>query len=276
MINAYLFQSDDLDQLQPGTFSGTCELASSHYPTTSTPLPTPSSSPTSSNPGDQRVNSRTVQLVSPQYVLYTELEQSRTTFFEKQRAGRERGYTLSKKLCCRLIRNTVTSMNAIKRAAEDDFQYPCSRELTVMAKRLIEYYPILRERSAAGRAEWGGYAQCLYSLFSFLCNAIFTHSVLCFCQESVKKQLLKRVQNVTPAKKKQGATPSRKRRRDISFESSSSNPSSEDTESCASTIILERSPQASSSPEGEHLEGKPTCWDCVLLKLLLVLTRGML
>ncbi|XP_076603233.1 uncharacterized protein LOC143330488 [Chaetodon auriga] len=194
------------------------------------PLPTPSSSPTSlppSNPGDQRVKSRTVQLVSPQYVVYTdsELEQSRTTFFEKQRAGQEEGYTLSKELRCRLIRNTVTSMISIKRAAGDDFQYPCSRELTVIAKRLIEYYPMLRDRSAAGRAEW----------------------------ESVKKQLLKRVQNVTPAKKKQGATPSRKRRRGISFESSSSLESSaDDTESNTSTIILERSPQASSSPEGEH------------------------
>ena len=92
-----------------------------------------------------------------------------------------------------------------------------------------------------------------------LINVIFTQSVLCFCQESVKKQLLKRVQNVTPAKKKQGATPSRKRRRGISFESSSSLESSaDDTESNASTIILERSPQASSSPEGEQLDGKST------------------
>lgn len=50
-------------------------------------------------------------------------------------------------------------MIAIKRAAGDDFQYPCSRELTVMAKRLIEYYPMLQDRSAAVGAEWvGGYA----------------------------------------------------------------------------------------------------------------------
>lgn len=158
MINAYLFQGEDSDQ--PGTSSGTCELASSHYPATSTPLPMPSSSPTS-NSGDQCVKSRTVQLVSPQYVVYTdtELEQSRTTFFEKQRTGQEEGYTLSKELRCRLIRNTITSMISIKRAARGDFQYPCSRELTVMAKRLIEYYPMLRDRSAAGQAEWvGGYA----------------------------------------------------------------------------------------------------------------------
>lgn len=164
MINACLFQGEESDQLQPGTSSGTCELASSHYPTTSTSLSPPSSSPTSlhpSNPGDQHLTSRTVQLVSPQYIIYTdtELEQSRTTFFEKQCAGQKEDYTLSKELRCRLIRNTVTSMIAIKRAAGDDFQYPCSRELTVMAKRLIEYYPMLRDRSTAGGAEWvGGYA----------------------------------------------------------------------------------------------------------------------
>ncbi|KAK0150413.1 hypothetical protein N1851_008485 [Merluccius polli] len=75
-------QGEESDQLQPGT-SGTCELASSNYPTTSTPLSTPSSSPTSlppSNLGYQHVTSRTLQLVSPQYVVYTdtELEQSRT------------------------------------------------------------------------------------------------------------------------------------------------------------------------------------------------------
>lgn len=76
----------------------------------------------------------------------------------------------------------------------------------------------------------------------------------------MKKQLLKRVQNVTPVKKTQGATPSRKRRRDVSFESGSSLESSpDDTDSCGSTIILERSPQASSSTEGEQLEGKIRC-----------------
>lgn len=76
----------------------------------------------------------------------------------------------------------------------------------------------------------------------------------------MKKQLLKRAQNVTPAKKKQGATPSRKRQRGISFESSSSLESStDDTESNASTIILERSPQStSSSSEGELVDGKST------------------
>ncbi|XP_028451574.1 uncharacterized protein LOC114566920 [Perca flavescens] len=118
-------------------------------------------------------------------------------------------------------------MIAIKRAARDEFQYPCSRELTVMAKRLMEYYPMLRDKSAAGGAEW----------------------------ESVKKQLLKRVQNVTTPKKKQGATPLRKRRRALSFESSSSSSSSQETltddsGSTASTLILERS-ETTDSPQNQ-------------------------
>ncbi|KAJ4935911.1 hypothetical protein JOQ06_017438 [Pogonophryne albipinna] len=156
----------------------------------------------------------------------TELEQSRSTFSEKQRAGEEGNYVLSKDLRCRLIRNTVTSMISIKRAAGDDFNYPCSRELTVMAKRLIEYYPMLRDRSQTSRAEW----------------------------ETVKKQLLKRIQNVTTPKKKQGSTPSRKRPRSLSFQSSHETSTDETDESTASTLILERSPTSRcSAPEAAQL-----------------------
>ncbi|XP_046873722.1 uncharacterized protein LOC124466093 isoform X1 [Hypomesus transpacificus] len=222
-------EGEESGQLRPGTSSGTCDAS----PVPSTPLSSSSSSTPllSSNPRNQHGNSRTVQLVSPQYVVYTdtELKQSRSVFFEKQRAGQEGNYTLSKDLRCHLIRNTVTSMIAIKRAARDDFQYPCIRELSVMAKRLIEYYPMLQDKSPAGGAEW----------------------------ESVKKQLLKRVQNVTTPKKKQGATPLRKRRWALSFESSSQETFTDDTdESTASTLILER-PRCS-SPEAEQVDGKNT------------------
>lgn len=73
----------------------------------------------------------------------------------------------------------------------------------------------------------------------------------------MKKQLLKRVQNVTTPKKKQGATPLRKRRWALSFESSSQETFTDDTdESTASTLILER-PRCS-SPEAEQVDGKNT------------------
>ncbi|XP_051809819.1 uncharacterized protein LOC127535544 [Acanthochromis polyacanthus] len=122
-------------------------------------------------------------------------------------------------------------MIAIKRAAGDDFRYPSSRELTAMAQCLIVYYPMLRDRSAASGAEW----------------------------ESVKKQLLRRVQNVTTPKKKQGATPSRKRRLAISFESSSHGSPTDDSGSNASTLSLETSPQSGgTSLEAEQVDGPET------------------
>ncbi|KAI4810059.1 hypothetical protein KUCAC02_018909 [Chaenocephalus aceratus] len=100
------------------------------------------------------------------------------------------------------------------------------RELIVMAKRLIEYYPMLQDRSQTSRAEW----------------------------ETVKKQLLKRIQNVTTPTKKQDSTPSRKRPRSLSFQSSHETSTEEADESTASTLILERSPPSRcSAPEAEQL-----------------------
>ncbi|KAG7313886.1 hypothetical protein KOW79_022382 [Hemibagrus wyckioides] len=119
-------------------------------------------------------------------------------------------------------------MISIKRAARDGFQYPCTHELTVMVKRLIEYYPMLRDKSAASGAEW----------------------------EPVKKQLLKRLQNVTTSKKKQGATPSRKRPQSLSFQSSQETSTDETDGSTSSTVILERSPHSRcSTSEVEELDG---------------------
>ncbi|KAL2097882.1 hypothetical protein ACEWY4_007089 [Coilia grayii] len=157
------------------------------------PIPLLSSSPFSSPvsiPPESPTPQHVMQLVSPKYAVYsdTELEQARTTFLDKLKAGEGGDYTLSKDLRCRLIRNTVTSMITIRRAAGDGFRYPCSREITMMAKCLVEYYPMLEDRSGTG-AVW----------------------------EIVKKQLLKRLQNVTTPKKKQGPTPSRKRRRSLNF-----------------------------------------------------------
>ncbi|KAI4796470.1 hypothetical protein KUCAC02_026972 [Chaenocephalus aceratus] len=234
-------EGQERDLCRPSTSHGTCDFSPiptpqpSLFPSSSSSCPNPCPSPVfsppsfpSQSPQPQHGASRTVQLPSPLYVLYTdtELEQSRSTFSEKQRAGEEGDYVLSKDLRCRLIRNTVTSMISIKRAAGDDFNCPCSRELTVMAKRLIEYYPMLRDRSQTSRAEW----------------------------QTVKKQLLKRIQNVTTPKKKQGSTPSRKRPRSLSFQSSHETSTDETDESTASTLILERSPPSRcSAPEAEQL-----------------------
>ncbi|CAL8291691.1 unnamed protein product [Gadus morhua 'NCC'] len=195
----------------------------------SNPLPSPSpiSSPSSlPSPSPRPQHGRTVQLVSPTYVIYTdkELELARSAFFDQQRAGKEGDFSLSKDLRCRLIRN------AIKRATEDDFKYPCNRELTFMAKRLLDYYPMLRDQSAKSGAEW----------------------------EYLKKQLLKRVQNVSTPKKQQGATPLRKKARRLSFQSRQETSTDETDDSTTSTVILERSPPRCSTPQIEQSYGKCT------------------
>ena len=61
--------------------------------------------------------------------------------------GEEQKCQMSKDLRCRLIRNTMTSMIAILRAkgdAESD-RYPSKPEVTAMAKRIVQYYPMLQD-----------------------------------------------------------------------------------------------------------------------------------
>ncbi|KAK7886075.1 hypothetical protein WMY93_025696 [Mugilogobius chulae] len=202
--------------------------------------PTPCNSPKSSRRECSGATKK-VQLVSPEYVIYTdtELEHARDEYLKTALWTGE--YIMPKDLRCRLIRNTVTSMIAIKRANGDEYKYPCVRELSAIAKRLIEYYPMLRDKSSSSAPEW----------------------------ELVKKQLLKRVQNVTTPKKKQGATPSRKRSRCLNFETgketcledsegpasspaSVASASSSDASSSSSTIIVEKSPPSTSTASKQH------------------------
>lgn len=212
--------------------------------------PTPYNSPNSRRKESFSATKK-VRLFSPEYVIYTdtELELARSAYFEKQRAGQEGDCTMTKELRCRLIRNTVTGMIAIKRASDEDFKYPGQHELTVMAKRLVEYYPMLRDKSTPSTPEW----------------------------ELVKKQLLKRVQNVTTPKKKQGATPSRRKPRNLKFQSSQdtcteesddpasssasvSSPASSVASSSSSTVILEKSspsPSTSATQEVDLLNESP-------------------
>lgn len=85
---------------------------------------------------------------SMEYVIYTdsELEQVRCLYFEKQRLGKEQEVTLSRDLFCRIIRNTMTNMVAIARASEEP-RYPIKHEVVSMAKRLVVYYPMIKDKS---------------------------------------------------------------------------------------------------------------------------------
>ncbi|XP_046714702.1 uncharacterized protein LOC124392061 [Silurus meridionalis] len=128
---------------------------------------------------------KVLQLPSPEYVIYTdnELEQVRKHYFEMKNIGREGGCTLSKELRCRLVRNTMTNMVSILRATveAEDVRYPSKEEITAMAKRLVEYYPMLQDKPGGSKHSW-------VTLF---------------------RQLYKRLQNIRSPQRTQGPTPER-------------------------------------------------------------------
>ncbi|XP_073336348.1 uncharacterized protein [Pagrus major] len=153
--------------------------------------------------------SKFVTMSNPEYIVFTdsELEQVRRSYFEQKRLGTEHNVTLSKELFCRLIRNTMTNMISIARATEDS-RYPTKHEVNAMAKRLMDYYPMIKDRSSNN--EW----------------------------EHVAKKLMKRLSNVRSPKKAKGP-PSKKPRQEVSSDVATTD---YDGDSSTSTIILERSP----------------------------------
>lgn len=88
----------------------------------------------------------------PEYVVYTdsELDLVRSQYFELLRNGKEKSYKMSKELCCRLVRNTITSMVAILHASPmgKEARYHSKLEMRVMSQKIIEYYPMLRDADA--------------------------------------------------------------------------------------------------------------------------------
>ncbi|KAJ8390047.1 hypothetical protein AAFF_G00410110 [Aldrovandia affinis] len=156
---------------------------------------------------------------NPEYIVFTdsELEHVRRSYFEQKRLGTEHSVALSKELLCRLIRNTMTNMISIARATEDS-RYPSKHEVNAMAKRLVEYYPMIKDRSSSSNTEW----------------------------EHVSKKLMKRLSNVRSPRKAK-VPPSKKPRQDGDIYADVST-SDYDGDSSASTIILEKSPVRASTP----------------------------
>ncbi|XP_076580271.1 uncharacterized protein LOC143316277 [Chaetodon auriga] len=68
---------------------------------------------------------------------------------------------MSKYLRCRLIWNTMTSMTAILRARGDgeSDRYPSKPEVTAMAKRIVQYYPMLQDKGSKKTSWVTVYAQ---------------------------------------------------------------------------------------------------------------------
>lgn len=126
--------------------------------------------------------SKFVTMSNPEYIVFTdsELEHVRRSYFEEKRHGTEHRVTLSKELFCRLIRNTMTNIILIARATED-FRYPTKHVVNAMAKRLVEYYPIIKDRSS--NSEWVSQFLLLFFLFllsHFIYKAL-SKTVFVFC-----------------------------------------------------------------------------------------------
>lgn len=114
--------------------------------TTSTGTGPPCQPQTSTPISDQK----TMKLPDPpEYVVYTdsELDLIRSQYYSLLRRGQAKDFRMSKELCCRLVRNTITSMVAILRASPlgKEERYPSKLELKVMSQKIIEYYPMLRD-----------------------------------------------------------------------------------------------------------------------------------
>ncbi|XP_053344385.1 uncharacterized protein LOC128514611 isoform X2 [Clarias gariepinus] len=114
----------------------------------------------------------------------------------------------------------MTNMISIARASSDDYKYPTKHEVIAMAKRLVEYYPMIKDKSTGSRHEW----------------------------DTVAKKLLKRLSNIrSPMKAKQ--PPSKRARQDK--EPSAAVTSDYDADSSASTVNLSP-PSRSSTPRQEN------------------------
>ncbi|RXN37991.1 Pol poly [Labeo rohita] len=177
---------------------------------------------TKSSKQDDPSTSTFSKLPSQEYVLFTdsELQQVRRTYFEQQRLGKKGDVTLSEELFCRLIQNTMTNMISSARASLDDYKYPTKHEVIAMAKRLVKYYAMIKDKSSGSRHEW----------------------------DTVAKKLLKRLSNIrSPMKAKQ--PPSKRAHQDR--EPSAAVASDYDADSSASTVNLSP-PSRSSTPWQEN------------------------
>ncbi|KAM4585548.1 uncharacterized protein PAE49_004768 isoform 1-T1 [Odontesthes bonariensis] len=190
----------------------------------------PPSQPQTSSPISETAD-KTVKLPEPpQYVLYTdsELDMVCSQYFALLRSGKEKDCKMSKELCCRLIRNTITSMVAILRASPmgEEIKYPSKVEMRAMAQKIVNYYPMLRDDNS---------------------NMPYV---------TIYTKMHKRLQNMRSPRKRQGSMPQRGSAKktlfrstgthgDISGEASSE--ISDTSGSSADTVLLESNDEDNSS-----------------------------
>ncbi|KAJ3581970.1 hypothetical protein NHX12_016034 [Muraenolepis orangiensis] len=168
----------------------------------------------------------------PEYVVYSdsELDLVRSQYFALLRNGKEKGFKMSKELCCRLVRNTITSMVAILRASPMGKQasYPSKLEMKVMSQKIIEYYPMLRDANA---------------------NMPYL---------TVYTKMFKRLQNMRSPRKRQGSVPQRgAAKTPFSADNQDMETDLTDTSSSADTVILESSDDLSENNSSAEASPPP-------------------
>lgn len=124
----------------------------------------------------------------------SELKQAQRSYSEQKWLGTEHVMALSQELFCRLIRNVMTNMISIARAT-DDSSYPSKHQVNAIAKRLVENYPMIKDRSS--NCEWvSTFLLLLFVYYVYGNKNCVSYYLLCNCQENVAKQLRERLSNV--------------------------------------------------------------------------------
>lgn len=157
----------------------------------------------------------------PEYVVYTdsELDMVRSQYFALLHSGKEKDCRMSKELCCRLVRNTVTSMVAILRASPmgKEVTYPSKLEMRAMSQKIVDYYPMLRDADTHMPYVSHSLLTTISKIERDKKKNVQIYIIL--PQLTIYTKLYKRLQNMKSPRKRQGSMPQRGRPRKTLFSS---------------------------------------------------------
>lgn len=149
----------------------------------------------------------------PEYVVYTdsELEMVRSQYFALLCNGKEKNCKMSKELCCRLVRNTITSMVAILRASPmgREVRYPSKLEMRAMSQKIVDYYPMLRDADPNMPYVSNIFFIYLNQNCGQVSNKTNNLSSILLLQLTIYTKMYKQLQNMRSPRKRQGSVPQR-------------------------------------------------------------------
>ncbi|XP_039902975.1 uncharacterized protein LOC120743418 isoform X2 [Simochromis diagramma] len=157
----------------------------------------------------------------PEYVVYTdsELDMVRSQYFALLHSGKEKDCKMSKELCCRLIRSTVTSMVAILHASpmRKEVRHPSKLEMRAMSQKIVNYYPMLRDADTHMPYVSHSLPTTISKIERDKKKNVQIYIIL--PQLTIYTKLYKRLQNMKSPRRKQGSMLQRGRPRKIIFSS---------------------------------------------------------